>query len=59
LVFGLFIISESRLTGELIKSEIKSVCGKMNNKEIRRNNSLVSPESEGGDEGKIKYKVIV
>ena len=48
-----FIISESRLTGELIRSEIKSVCDKMNNKELRRNNSLVSPESEGCDEGKL------
>ena len=54
-----FIISESRLTGELIKSEIKSVRDKMNNKEIRRNNSFVSPESGGCDEGKYKYKVIV
>ena len=29
ITFGLFIISESRLTGELIRSEIKSVCDKM------------------------------
>ena len=38
---GLFIISESRLTDELIRSEIKSACDKMDrkfHKEIRRNN---------------------
>ena len=29
ITFGLFIISESRLTGELIRSEIRSVCDKM------------------------------
>jgi len=29
IAFGLFIISESRLTSELIRPEIKSVCDKM------------------------------
>lgn len=29
ITFGLFIISESSLTGELIRSEIRSVCDKM------------------------------
>ena len=36
ITFGLFIISESRLTGELIRSEIKSVSDKMDTGRIAK-----------------------